>query len=361
MKKALSRLKHKNGPNLLKKVLPFIQPLLLCCALQGFAQSQTFQNPLLPSGPDPYSTYYKGYYYYMHSMQNRLVVWKTKNLADLTHAEQRTVWTPPPNKAYSKELWAPEILRVNGHWYIYFAADDGNNAKHRMYVLENKNDDPFTGEWDFKGKIAAKTDKWAIDGDVFEYKKQWYMVWSGWEGDENGQQNIYIAKMKNATEIDGERVLLAEPTFQWETYGDLGAQSQPPHVNVNEGPQFLYHDGHLFLVFSASGCWTDHYSLGFLEFKGQDDDLLRAENWYKHPEPLLTQSPENGVYGTGHNSFFKSPISGEDWILYHANSNPAEGCGPKRSPRMQRVFWNADGTPFIGKPVSENTILSLPN
>ncbi len=70
-----------------------------------------------------------------------------------------------------------------------------------MYVVENQAANPFEGVFEFRGKIAASTDKWAIDGNVFRHNEQLYMIWSGWEGDENGQQDIFIAKMKNPLEI----------------------------------------------------------------------------------------------------------------------------------------------------------------
>ena len=182
----------------------YIFLFFLLFTISVFSQDKTFTNPLLPSGADPYSTYYNGYYYYTNTLQNRLVLWKTKNLAALDNAESITVWTPPEGTDYSKDIWAPEVHFINKKWYIYFAADDGHNKTHRMYVLENSSKDPFKGEWEFKGKIAAKTDKWAIDGNVFNHKGQLYMIWSGWEGDTNGQQDIFIAKMKNPLEIDGE-------------------------------------------------------------------------------------------------------------------------------------------------------------
>ena len=48
-----------------------------------------------------------------------------------------------------------------------------------------------------KGKVAEYPDHWTIDGNVFEFKNHLYgFVWL--EGDTNGQQNIYIAKMKNS-------------------------------------------------------------------------------------------------------------------------------------------------------------------
>lgn len=265
----------------------------------------------------------------------------------------------PKGAMYSKDIWAPEFHLINDKWYVYFAADDGDNKNHRMYVLGNDSEDPFKGEWEFKGKIAASPDRWAIDGNVFEYGEDLYMIWSGWEGSTNGQQNIYIAKMKDPWTIDSPRVLISEPTHVWEKQGDLDDKMNPPHVNVNEGPQYLEHNGRIFIVFSANGCWTDYYSLGLLGFTGED--LLDPAFWKKQPKPIFFKSEENSVYAPGHNSFFKSPDGTEDWILYHANSNPGDGCGMKRSPRMQKIKWNEDGTPNFGIPVSEKTVLEIPS
>ncbi|WP_316796995.1 glycoside hydrolase family 43 protein [Pedobacter agri] len=321
--------------------------------------AQTFTNPLLPSGADPWSIYKDGYYYYTHSMQNKLVIWKTKNLADLKTAEKKTIFTPPPNTNYSKELWAPEIHFIGGKWYVYFAADDGNNNNHRMYVLENSSKDPLIGNWVFKGKVGDASDKWAIDGSVFTYQKQLYMIWAGWEGDINQKQEIYIAKMKNPWTIDGERHKISTPQFEWEKHGDLNDPGNPPHVDVNEGPQILVNKDKVFLIYSASGCWTDFYALGMLTLKGKD--LLDVNSWEKSTQPVFKQSPENGVYAPGHNSFFKSPDGKEDWILYHANSGPGQGCGGKRSPRAQKFTWNADGSPNFGIPVKTDEELNIPS
>lgn len=343
-----------------KSILKQTLLLILFCILSNFATAQqTFTNPILDYGPDPYSTYHDGYYYYTHTMQDRLVLFKSKNLADLKNAEKKTIWIAPKNTNYSAEIWAPEFHFINGKWYVYFAADNGSNNTHRMYVLENKSKNPMEGEWIFKGKIAAKTDKWAIDGNVFTYKKQLYMIWSGWEGDTNGQQNIYIAKMKSPVQIDGERVRISSPTNAWELHGALHDDINPAQVNVNEGPQFLEHENKAFIVFSASGCWTDNYSLGLLTFTGKDN-LLDPLAWVKSDKPILEQSDKNKVYAPGHNSFFKSPNGKEDWILYHANSNPGEGCGEKRSPRMQQIKWDEKGNPAIGNPISDGEVSAIP-
>ncbi|MFD0793711.1 family 43 glycosylhydrolase [Mucilaginibacter litoreus] len=341
----------------MKKALTSIIFTLLSLAV--FSQQKTFTNPLLPSGADPWVIYHKGYYYYTNSTGHNLAIWKTKNMADLASAEKKVVWTPPANTEYSKELWAPELHFLNGKWYMYFAADDGDNNHHRMYVIENASADPTQGNWTFKGKVGDDTNKWSIDGSVFTHKGQLYMIWSGWEGDYNGQQDIYIAKMKNPWTIDGQRSKISGPLYDWEKNGDLGKDSNPPHVNVNEGPEILMHGDKLFLIYSASGCWTDFYALGMLTASA-NSNLLDPKSWTKLTKPVFERSVKNAVYAPGHNSFFKSADGKEDWIIYHANSKPGQGCGGFRSPRMQKFTWNADGSPIFGEPIAEGVKLVAP-
>jgi GH43 family beta-xylosidase len=325
----------------------------------AFSQ-KTFTNPLLPTGPDPWVIHKEGYYYYMNTTGHNLTIWKTTNIANLATAEKKVVWTPPSTGPFSKDIWAPEIHFLYGKWYIYFAADSGYNSSHRLYVLENDSRDPLEGTWKMKGKLTTPGDKWSIDGSVFEHNKQLYLIWSGWAGNVNGRQDIYIAKMKNPWTVEGQRVMLSAPTFDWETHGDLHNLNDVPHVNVNEGPEILMHGNKIFLIFSASGCWTDTYSLGMLT-AGANSDLLKATSWKKSPQPVFKESPEDSVFAPGHNSFFKSPDGKEDWILYHANSKPGQGCGPHRSPRAQKFSWKKDGTPDFGKPVAAGVALPIPS
>jgi GH43 family beta-xylosidase len=335
--------------------------LLIALLLVAFVSpAQTLTNPLLPSGADPYSFYKDGYYYYTHTTGNRIELWKTRNLTDLGNASHKTIWTPPAAEKFSKEIWAPEVMFLQGKWYAYFAADNGENRNHRMYVLENVSADPFQGTWVFKGQVTDPTNKWAIDGDVALLNKQLYMIWSGWEGDENGKQEIFIAKLKNPWTVEGKRVKISSPEFDWEKFGQLNNTGDPRQVDVNEGPQFLVHGKKVFIVYSASGCWTDQYALGMLS-TNISDDLLNPSAWTKSAQPVFKKSPENSVYAPGHNSFFKSPDGKEDWILYHANNEPGQGCGGFRSPRAQRFTWKKDGTPEFGVPVKTGVLMVGPS
>lgn len=326
--------------------------ILLTCATANARDNSTFTNPLLPSGPDPWVEYHDGVYYYMNTTVKNLTLWKTRNMPDLKHAEKKIVWTPPASGPYSHDIWAPEIHFLAGKWYIYLAADERTNQTHRIWVIENASPDPFQGDWTMKGKVADPADKWAIDASVFEDQGRLYMIWSGWEGDDNGTQSIYIARLSNPWAVDGQRARISTPEYPWEKVGDIPPylrEGNPPHIDVNEGPEVLLHDGKIFLTYSASACWTDNYALGMLT-ADSGSDLLNPASWKKSSVPVFQQSPQAHVYATGHNSFFKSPDGSQDWLLYHANSKPGQGCGWHRAPRAQPFTWNSDGTPNFSVP-----------
>ncbi|GAB3237287.1 glycoside hydrolase family 43 protein [Hymenobacter seoulensis] len=320
----------------------------------------TFTNPLLPSGADPWSVYHQGFYYYTHTTGNNITLWKTKSLSQLDKAPSKVVWTPPKAGPNAHGIWAPELHYLNGKWYLYYSADSGTNQTHRLWVLENESADPLLGTWVSKGQLTDASNKWAIDGSVFENRGQQYLVWSGWEGDTNGRQNIYIARMKNPWTVEGQRTKISTPVYFWERDGDLHDPQNPPHVDVNEGPQLLRNAGKVYLIYSASGCWTDSYALGMLTAE-DGSNLLEPGSWAKSPKPVFQQNSTAGVYAPGHNSFFKSPDGTQDWILYHANSMPDQGCGPRRSPRMQQFTWNPDGSPNFGLPAPAGVALPRPS
>lgn len=320
----------------------------------------TFNNPILNQGADPWVIKHEGTYYYTHTTGNNLTLRETSNMEDLNEASPLTIWTPPQGEEYSIHIWAPELHFINGKWYMYFAAtyDDGSpnsaDKNRRMFVLENSSASPMNTNWEFKGKVADETDKWVIDGTVFKLEDEHYFIWSGWrtenQPENTGRQQLYIAKMKNPWRLEDSRVMISEPVYDWEKNG-----------LVNEGPVIWKNpDGEIFLFYSGSGCWTDDYKIGVLSF-AEGEDPLDPNSWKKHEEPLFKKSEANSIYAPGHNSFFKSPDGTEDWILYHANDNPGDGCGGKRKPRIQKITWNDDGFPVLGVPVKTNADLKPPS
>jgi len=310
----------------------------------------TFKNTLASlDTPDPSIIYVNGFYYmtFTHNGTD-IMIMKSRSL-DFNQAERKVVWYPPVDTMYSANLWAPEIQYIQGKFYIYFAADNGENENHRMYALEAETSDPM-GSYAFKGQVTDSTNKWAIDGLALEHEGQLYFVWSGWEGDLNVQQNTYIAPMSNPYTISGPRVLLSEPDLEWERAGG------PPFIN--EGQAILKKDGRVWIAYSGAGSWTPFYSIGLLSLELGADPLDPAK-WTKAEQPLMQMDGDAEVYGPGHNTFVASPDGTENWIVYHATSGQGDGWNNRKA-RAQRIEWQKDGLPVFGSPLSLATPIEVP-
>lgn len=331
-------------------LIAFTSLFLISCGngssdLNSTEPSLTIVNPVAPNGHDPWVIQKDGMYYYLYSTAGSIWLNSDSKLQDAVQFEGQKIWTPPINTEYSEEIWAPEIFYIDGHWYVYFAADDGDNLNHRMFVLKSETDDPFS-EYTFVGKITDSTNKWAIDGTILQHEDSLYFIWSGWEGDENIQQNLYIAKMSSPTEIYSNRMLISQPEYDWEKVGT---------PLVNEGPQVLQNNNDIFIIYSASGSWTDNYALGQLKLIGNDP--LNPDAWEKNDQSVFSST--NKVFSPGHASFTKSPDGTEDWIVYHAAK--FQGAGWDRDVNMKPFVWKGNGVPDFGEPVEKGLKIPVPS
>jgi GH43 family beta-xylosidase len=307
---------------------------------------ETVQNPVAPTGADPWVIRHGDKYYYCYSSPvwffGGVGVAEIPSLDKVSTEGGSQVYTAPTEEgadlSHSFEYWAPELHYIQGEWYIYVACDDGHNETHRMYVLKGTTQDP-TDPFEYVGQITDPTNKWAIDGTVMELGDELYFIWSGWEGDVNVAQHIYIAHMSNPWTIDSERVMLSTPQYAWEKNGE-------PHVN--EGPTALYHDGQAFIVYSASGSWTDSYCLGMLTLTGEDP--MDPAAWKKAKKPVF-KTDQGICYGPGHASF-TTAVDGSLWMIYHGNLQSGTGWDG-RSIWITPVTFDKDGAPVFGKPQKE--------
>jgi GH43 family beta-xylosidase len=308
-----------------------------------------FTNPILEAGADPYVYLHSdGYYYCMVTRGDRLKLWKSRSFTDLKDEEGKEVWYPPESGSNSCCIWAPEIHYLDGVWYIYYSATDGSapDDLHRgVHVLRNQSEDPFEDAWEDLGMIETRYP--GIDGHVFDYNGQRYFAYSPYIGNQSG---IMLARMTSPVTIEQE-TNLGLPIYDWE--------KTPPRA-ILEGPQFLEGPGDkLFIIYSAGACWDDNYGLGLFA-ADKNADLLDPVSWERSTYQVFEQFPDSSVYGPGHNCFTKSPDMREDWIVYHAkrfSSNQCEG----RSMRAQKFFWDEEGMPVFGKPVSVDTRFPKPS
>jgi GH43 family beta-xylosidase len=335
---------------------------------RGAAGTGTFSNPLtVGPSPDPWIVWDRTSrcYCMTFTQGGGVEIWKSPTLAGFRQpagtgsgVEHVPAWKPDAGERYRFQVWAPELHQVDGRWYLYFTATTAaGDPDHRLFVMEGQKESPL-GPYTVKHQITFdRDDTWAIDPTVFQHQEEWYLVWAGWNNTVEKRQELYITRLRNPWTVEGDRHLIASPTFAWEKEG-----AKP----VNEGPEALASpdEKRLFIVYSASFFTSPKYCLGMLTYRG--GDLLAQSAWEKSPRPVFEQrrAPGGGVFGPGHNGFFKSPDGREDWIVYHARNAeewPPGRPSDARTARAQRFTWKADGTPDFGQPVLPGVELPEPS
>ena len=317
----------------------------------GGGAAGSFTNPIKRNGPDPWLQYHNGFYYLATTTWNSTITMRrSATLAGLASAPDQVIFNLAGRANGCCNMWAPEFHLLNGpngdRWYFYYTAGQNvsdYNPTQRLHVLESAGTDPM-GPYTFKADLGSD---WQLDASVLKVGSSLYLMGT-YGGDGAGQSN-FIQRLSNPWTLNGSRVRLSSPTLSWER--QTGA--------VNEGPEPLYHNGKVMVVYSASACWGPDYKLGLLTLTGSDP--MNPGHWTKSPNPVFQRNDANGVFAPGHNGFFKSPDGTEDWIVYHANDSASGACDMNRSTRAQKFTWNADGTPNFGIPARLGTTLTAPS
>ena len=308
----------------------------------------TFRNPLVAgNGPDPWMAWHAGFYYLAYTRGRDLAVRRAPHIGDLRTAADHVVWRDP-DRSRNKQVYAGEFHLLDTpaggrRWYFYFCASDGVDDHHRVHVLEadDANGTPL-GPYHYKAKLITDPDDhlYALDPSVMALPDgRRFLLWAG-----NPGHVLFVQQ-------------LADP---WTT---AGRRTQVPAAgfgcpNIREGPCALVRDGRAYLFYSACDTGEPNYKLGLLT-AAVADDLLDPQSWHQHPEPVLARSDRHGVFGPGHNGFFKSPDGTQDWIVYGAKTVSAFTYRG-RTPRAQLMSWK-DGLPVIGEPLPLDADVPVPS
>lgn len=334
----------------------------------------TFANPIAGI-PDPWIIKHDGFYYLCKADGNGISIARSDKLSEFPHT--RKVWSCPYDMGNNKpwnvsHVWAPELHRIDGRWYIYYAAgrphaETNSYSYQRSGVLRAKTDDPM-GEWEDMGMLytgdnyqpgtipSADNTQYAIDLGVFQLNKKLYAVWSGNPAG-SSEQKLYIAAMSDPLTISSSRSAISSADKYWEKYNS----------KINEGPAFLKNKEHgkFFVIYSCNGSWTKHYRLGYIMLGDTLADPTQPANWTKSTTEVFYRNDDtahaNGVNGVGHCSFTRSPDDTEDWIVYHVKNRNDDGWSSGRSTFIQKFTWKPDGTPDFGTPAGWGEALAIPS
>lgn len=314
-----------------------------------------FKNPIFAS-QDPWITRVDGMYYYTQSGcgSASICVKISHNLTELGSVPWVDLWTAPSGAPNSHDVWAPEMHYVQGAWYIYYAADDGDNNNHRLFVLTSKKPTgPFV-EADTglpHGQLKESTGHWGIDPDVFiAADGKLYITWSCTnQANSAFPQRICLANMPTPVTM-GPTSFLSTPTEYFETRD----------AAIQEGPVGYTQYNRTYITYSGSASWIpDDYAVGILALS-ENGNPLNPSDWEK-VGPILDH--HSTVYGPGSVVFTPSVDDTEYYVLYHAIEKL--DCSPNayacRDIRMQRMYFSESGFPILGYPVNPGVSLPSPS
>ncbi|KAK7753335.1 hypothetical protein SLS62_004625 [Diatrype stigma] len=285
-----------------------VAAIVLCIFADPASAGSTGMKAADPSVLRVGSTYYS-----VQSWNNGIAVRQASSPDGLAAAPAQQVWTDTQGHG---EIWAPDIIMDSGRFYIYFSA--GVGSAHRMWVISS--DAPASGyDGAAETQLALPDDKWAIDGTLFDFDGQRWFVWSGWEGDSNVEQNLYICRMSSPTQPTGARYVISQPREAWERV--VGTPF------INEGPQPIRDpNGQLHIVYSANGSWSDKYCLAEVRLRAGGDPT-NVWDWYKSNGCLFGSDPADMMAGWDATLYADGP-GHHTFVLLNGDINTSPPAGP---------------------------------
>lgn len=268
---------------------------------------------------------------------------KSKDLINWEYVGRAIDDVPDEAKKWTKAegIWAPEVIKVENQYYLYYCASSFGKNKSCIGLLKAHS---ITGPWKDEG-IVLKTDdgddRNAIDPNlVFDTEGNlWMSYGSFWTG-------IYLVKLDKETgKLDSE--------------GDIGIRIAGRHHSTEgaiEGPYIIYNEQfkkyYLFVSYDSLGSdynirvgRSDNISGPYLDINGIEMTDIKAEN-PNHVGNKIAGGyrfgNKEGWIAPGHNSVLNN--NGEYFIVHHIRKefNPSWFYM-----HVRRILWSENGWPMV--------------
>jgi beta-xylosidase len=300
----------------------------------------SFQNPVLRADfPDPGVIKVDGTYYayatngssqhVQLAVSTDLVNWDVKSDAMPALA--------PWVRLNSSDIWAPEVIEIDGTYVLYYTGRDDESGKQCVGVavadkpegkFKDTNDAPLVCQTEQGGTIDPSPFRDA-DGTLYLYYKN--------DGNCCSKPtNLYVqALAPDGLSLVGEPVQLVRNDATWEG-------------NVVEAPTMFLHDGDYYLFFSANNYGGHEYAVGYATC---ETAMGPCEDSPDNPI-LASRLPEKPlVIGPGHQTIIQDD-DGDLWLVYHVWEVLSSGIrGDRRFMYIDPLVFE-DGVPDILGPTT---------
>ncbi|RKH54680.1 glycoside hydrolase family 43 protein [Corallococcus aberystwythensis] len=234
--------------------------------------------------------------------------------------------------------WAPEVLRTEAGYVLYFTARHAANGLQCIGVATSRDPlGPFTSDAAaplvcqeaLGGTIDASPFR-APDGQLYLYFKN-----DGNHSAFNKPTELFAQRLSpDGLQLVGEPVSLVRNDKPWERH-------------VVEAPTMVERGGAYFLFFSAGDYgWQDServssYAIGYATCEGPLGPCVDAPT-----NPFLASASQPCLSGPGHQTVFQA--GGRDLMAFHSWS-ATQACGPLKQGRFMHIAqlsWE-NGVPRI--------------
>lgn len=265
-----------------------------------------YLNPILDGDyPDPTILRENYDYYLTHSSgvyNPGLLIWHSRDLVN---------WKPVCNavEGFNKDIWAPDMIKFNGIYYIYFTA-----SKTNWVITSESIKGPWSKPIDLKLGLIDP-------GHCVDSEGNRYLYLSGG----------YIVQLS----CDGLSII-GEPQKIYDGW------KFPEEWNVEgfclESPKILYKDGYYYLTVAQGGTAGPATSHMVVSARSRTP----YGPWENSPyNPIIhTASKHEKWWARGHGTVFDS-TNGEWWIVYHAYEKDYLTLGRKTI--LEPIEWTEDG------------------
>lgn len=203
------------------------------------------------------------------------------------------------NTTEEQWFWAPEVYYRNGKYYMYYSANE------HLYVATA--DSPCGPFKQVGGRMMKSLigDEKCIDSSVFQ--------------DEDGRLYCYFVRFTDGNciwvcELENDGITPKQGTLKH--CFSVSAPWEEKLGRVNEGPFMVKHKGTYFLTYSANDFRSHDYGVGYATSKSPFGPWVKYEG-----NPIVQRT--DGLYGTGHHSFFTDK-QGKMRIVLHAHHSSTE-------------------------------------
>ncbi|MBD3922335.1 family 43 glycosylhydrolase [Paenibacillus sp. PR3] len=365
--------------------------------IRGTIVQSVFEYPFIQERADPFITYNPddGYYYATGSyypesdpsnwtefeMQDidydRITLRRGRTLEELRSAEEFDVWVPRGEDGFVPFLWAPEVHKINGKWYILVGAgqsDSGRRWCSTMVLVE------YTGTLqDMQQGGMLRRNNWkpraiqdspcGFDMTFAEINGTGYYIWPS-------RCQLYIQKVDpiDPTKRIGEAAVIKGIDWPFE-YGKHNIHHTDQ--GIVEGAAVLQYGDKIYL--SYAGATVDQYYCTAVMTADAGADVMNPDSWTRPTYAALSTEDVLAVEGIkphcgpGHNSFsldeYGNPIN-----IYHARPvpDPHVGVGagglhdPCRHTMVRPAHIAIDGTLILNMtkeeelaPQNRNVVLTV--